>query len=137
MGWSLAQSALTVAAACNTAATSCDRYALATLHEFERACIGLPQRTGQREFAKKVAMIIRPGQAYYAAPFARLYFADRRDRPIELTTRRVFASLGLEYESSQISSDGHGVFVNGYCLELPQVAATPVRVALRLIGIQI
>lgn len=137
MGWNLADSFKAVTAACNTSHTERDRRAWQTLQQFESDCALLPRRARVEAFEKKVAMVIRPGQAYHAASLAQLYFADSAGRPIGATVRRVLAALQLDCEFRSISSDGHGVFENGRCLSLPPIALTPVRVALRLIGVDL
>lgn len=132
MSWNLADSVKPVTSACNA---SHDTRVWRALQQFESDCAALPRQAWIAAFDKKVAMVIRPGQVYYAASLARLYFADAAGRPIGATIRRVLASLRLDCEFRAISSDGHGVFENGRCLSLPSVAVTPVRVALRLIGV--
>ncbi len=137
MGWNLADSFKPVTAACNTSHNERDRRAWRTLQQFESDCAVLPRHARAEAFEKKVAMVIRPGQAYHAASLAQLYFADSAGQPIGATVRQVLASLGLGCEFRSISSDGHGVFENGRCLSLPSIALTPVRVALRLIGVDL
>lgn len=136
MSWNLADSVKPVTAACNTSHDERDRLVWQTLQQFESDCAVLPRHARAQAFEKKVAMVIRPGQVYHAVSLAQLYFADATGRPIGATIRRVLASLRLDCELRAISSDGHGVFENGCRLSLPPVALTPVRVALRLIGVE-
>ncbi len=137
MGWNLADAFKPVTAACNTLDHERDCLAWRTLRQFETACSGLPRHSRVKSFEKKVAMMIRPGQAYHAASLAQLYFADGAGQPIGATVRQVLTSLRLSCEFRSISSDGHGVFENGRCLCMPPIALTPVRVALRLIGVDL
>ncbi len=137
MGWNLADSFKPVTAACNTSHNERDRRAWQTLQQFESDCAVLPRHARVAAFEKKVAMVIRPGQAYHAASLAQLYFADSAGRPIGATVRYVLASLRFTCDVRSVSSDGHGVFENGRCLSLPPNALTPVRVALRLIGVDL
>ncbi len=137
MGWNLADSFKSVTAACNSSHNESDRRAWRTLQQIEADCALLPRHARVEAFEKKVAMVIRPGQAYHAASLAQLYFADSAARPIGATVQQVLTSLRINCEFRSVSSDGHGVFENGCCLSLPPIAVTAVRVALRLIGVDL
>jgi hypothetical protein len=135
MSWNLAVSYKPVTAACNSSHNVRDHRTWQTLQQLESDCAVLPCHERVKALEKKVAMVIRPGQAYHAASLAQLYFVDSAGRPIEATVRHVLSSLRLNCDIRSISSDGHGVFENGRCLSLPPIALIPVRVALRLIGV--
>jgi hypothetical protein len=132
VSWSLAASLVRITGYGGDCAAVVDERLVREILRLDQALS--EQRLQVPDYERRIAMLIRPGQIHYSDHLKRLYFVEGRGQPLLEALREVIEGMGLSFAPRPISSDEHGIFMNGFMLPLPESARQTVAVALRLMG---